>query len=257
MNPQELYQSAVEDTRELVRQMAHGPRTTATMSPEVAALLEAVRATEPGGGPAPSAEAAPDAGRADEAGGPTLDELAAVVRDCEKCGLCATRTQTVFGVGDPDADLVFVGEAPGADEDAQGEPFVGKAGQLLTDIIVKGMEMRREDVYICNVLKCRPPNNRNPNPEEMAQCEPYLVQQLARIRPKVICALGGVAAKCLLKTDDSVGRMRGTWHSYQGIPLRVTYHPAYLLRTPADKGKTWADIQEVMKVLSGEITPNV
>ncbi len=252
MNPSELYQSALEDAQNLVRELGRGPRKTASLSPEVAAMLAAC---------APSAIAEPSTLSTGEAvpdlRSLNLVDLAAVVRDCEKCSLCKTRTQTVFGVGNENADLVFVGEAPGADEDAQGEPFVGKAGQLLTDIITKGMKMRREDVYICNVLKCRPPNNRNPNPEEMALCEPYLVQQLAQIRPKVICALGGVAAKCLLQTEDSVGSLRGRWHSYQGIPLRVTYHPAYLLRTPGDKGKTWADIQEVMKVMSGEIAPQV
>ena len=264
MTPTELYQSALEDTLQLVRQMGQGPRKSTALSPEVAALLDRVGAD--------AGVAASPAGTSPEAGLPasepravgapaeeglSLAALADVVRNCEKCDLCKTRTQTVFGVGNEQADLVFVGEAPGADEDAQGEPFVGRAGQLLTDIIVKGMKMRREDVYICNVLKCRPPNNRNPNPEEMAKCEPYLIQQLAQIRPKVICALGGVAAKCLLQTEDSVGRMRGRWHNYQGIPLRVTYHPAYLLRTPSDKGKTWEDIQEVMKVLSGEVTPRI
>jgi len=252
MNPADLYQSAIDDMQTLVRQMAGGPRKTAALSPEVAALLEQITPAQPA--PAPAAESAVAQPPQD---GQSLAALAAAVRDCEKCSLCKTRTQTVFGVGNENADLVFVGEAPGADEDAQGEPFVGKAGQLLTDIITKGMKMRREDVYICNVLKCRPPNNRNPNPEEMALCEPYLVGQLEQIRPRVICALGGVAAKCLLQTEATVGSLRGRWHSYQGIPLRVTYHPAYLLRSPAEKGKTWEDIQEVMKVLSGEITPQV
>ncbi|MCF6286040.1 MAG: uracil-DNA glycosylase [Candidatus Hydrogenedentes bacterium] len=256
MNPVELYKSALEDTQALVRQLSQRPRKTATLSPEVAALLEslstaAVDSTE-AQADAPSVASAPPPNEA-----PSLAELAEAVRACKQCSLCETRTQTVFGVGNENADLVFVGEAPGADEDAQGEPFVGKAGQLLTDIIVKGMKVRREEVYICNVLKCRPPNNRNPKPEEMAQCEPFLVQQLARIRPKVICALGGVAAKCLLQTEEGVGRLRGRWHNYQGIPLRVTYHPAYLLRTPSDKGKVWEDIQEVMKVLSGEVIPEV
>lgn len=255
MNPEEQYQSAIEDAQALVRQLAQGPRKTATMSPEVAGVLAALTAAGSAATSAPSAAPTPTA--APVAGNTSLSELAEIVRGCQQCGLHETRTQTVFGVGNENADLVFVGEAPGADEDAQGEPFVGKAGQLLTDIITKGMKMRREDVYICNVLKCRPPNNRNPNPAEMSCCEPYLIQQLAQIRPKVICALGGVAAKCLLQTEESVGRLRGQWHNYQGIPLRVTYHPAYLLRTPSDKGKTWADIQEVMKVLSGEVTPQV
>ncbi|MGC8846547.1 MAG: uracil-DNA glycosylase, partial [Candidatus Hydrogenedens sp.] len=164
------------------------------------------------------------------------------------------RTNTVFGDGNPNAELVFVGEAPGAEEDRQGLPFVGRAGQLLTDIIVKGMKMRREDVYICNVLKCRPPNNRDPNPMEVMNCEPYLIRQLELIRPKVVCALGRISAQTLLKTDATLNELRGKWHNYHGIPMRVTYHPAYLLRNPADKKKAWIDIQEVMKLLKGEIT---
>jgi DNA polymerase len=150
---------------------------------------------------------------------------------------------------------VFVGEAPGENEDKQGIPFCGRSGDLLTDIIVKGMKMRREDVYICNVIKCRPPNNRDPLSAEKDACEPYLIRQLELVQPKVICALGGHAAKTLLKTDESTGRLRGKWHFYHGIPLRVTYHPAYLLRSPGEKKKTWEDIQEVMKVMSGELTP--
>lgn len=251
MTPAELYQAAINDTLAFLRSTPPTTGKTLPLSPEVAALLArtapAVKADA--NTPTPAIESGDVAAE--------LAALAGVVRDCEKCALCKTRTQTVFGVGNINADLVFVGEAPGADEDAQGEPFVGKAGQLLTDIIVKGMKMKREGVYICNVLKCRPPNNRNPNPEEMTMCEPYLIRQLSLIRPKVICALGGVASKCLLQTDASVGQLRGRWHNYQGIPLRVTYHPAYLLRTPSDKGKAWEDIQEVMKVLAGEIVPSV
>lgn len=263
MNPAELYQSALEDAATVVRQAASGPSKIVTLSPEVAELLSRIPAPSGGGAEAGDSPAAPVPETGEAATVPAGDTAAALaslartVRVCEKCSLCETRTQTVFGVGNPHADLVFVGEAPGADEDRQGEPFVGRAGQLLTDIIVKGMKMRREDVYICNVLKCRPPNNRNPSPEEMQVCEPYLMQQLELIQPKVICALGGVAAKCLLQSDESVGRMRGRWHNYQGVPLRVTYHPAYLLRNPADKRKTWEDIQEIMKVLSGEVTPAV
>jgi uracil-DNA glycosylase len=257
MNPAELYQSALEDAQALVRQLSRRPRKTGTLSPEVAALLESISASTVDSTAAQADAATVASAPATNAATPSLAELAEAVRACKQCSLCETRTQTVFGVGNENADLVFVGEAPGADEDAQGEPFVGKAGQLLTDIIVKGMKVPREDVYICNVLKCRPPNNRNPKPEEMALCEPFLVQQLAQIRPKVICALGGVAAKCLLQTEEGVGRLRGRWHNYQGIPLRVTYHPAYLLRTPSDKGKVWEDIQEVIKVLSGEVVPEV
>jgi len=150
---------------------------------------------------------------------------------------------------------VFVGEAPGRDEDQQGKPFVGKAGQLLTGIIEKGMNLRREDVYICNVLKCRPPENRNPLPDEIAHCEPFLIRQLEIIKPKVICALGTFAAQTLLKTTEPIGRLRGKWHFYHSIPLRATYHPAYLLRNPADKRKTWTDVLEALKVYNGEINP--
>ncbi len=149
---------------------------------------------------------------------------------------------------------MFVGEAPGAEEDRQGLPFVGRAGQLLTDIIVKGMRMRREDVYICNVLKCRPPGNRDPNPMEVFNCEPYLIQQLQFNQPKVVCALGRISAQTLLKTDAPLNTLRGKWHNYHGIPLRVTYRPAYLLRNPADKKNTSIDIKEIMKLLKGEIT---
>lgn len=235
----EPFEEIIDQAIELVRKSAHPRKGTIMLSPEVAARLEQM-----GGGSRPA-----------EHGGSALDELAREVRECTKCGLCKGRTHTVFADGDPSADLVFVGEAPGYQEDIQGIPFVGPAGNLLTDIIEKGMKLRRSEVYICNVIKCRPPNNRDPLAEEKNQCEPYLVRQLELVRPKVICALGGHAAKTLLKTDESTGRLRGRWHFYHGIPLRVTYHPAYLLRSPGEKRKTWDDIQEVLKVLSGEITP--
>jgi len=183
--------------------------------------------------------------------------IADEVMTCAKCPLAAQRKRPVPGEGHPRASLVFVGEAPGAEEDRTGHPFVGRAGNLLTDIIVKGMKMKRDDVFICNVLKCRPPNNRTPNPEEVAQCEPYLLRQLEVIRPKVICALGATAAQTLLKTNESIKRLRGIWHDYHGIPFRVTYHPAYLLRNPTDKRKTWEDIQEIMRLLSGEVIPEL
>jgi len=183
------------------------------------------------------------------------DEMVALAEEvavCTRCPLHKTRTQTVFGAENFRADLVFVGEAPGEEEDRQGLPFVGRAGKLLTDIIEKGMKIKRSDVFICNVLKCRPPNNRDPRPDEIEMCEPYLVRQLEIIKPKVICALGAHAARTLLKTKESTGRLRGKWHTYHGIPLRVTYHPAYLLRSPGEKRKTWDDIQHVMRLLSGE-----
>jgi DNA polymerase len=150
-------------------------------------------------------------------------------------------------VGNPHADLVFLGEAPGADEAKQGEPFVGRAGQLLTDIITKGMKMRREDVYICNILRCRPPGNRNPLPDEAAHCRPFLDRTLELIKPKFICCLGAVAAKNLLASEQTIGALRGKVRDYQGIKVICTYHPAYLLRNPAAKKDTWDDIQLLMR----------
>lgn len=177
----------------------------------------------------------------------TLEELRAEIGDCRRCKLCQGRTQIVFGVGNPQAELVFVGEAPGRDEDVKGEPFVGRAGQLLTEIITKGMKMRREDVYIANVVKCRPPENRNPEPDEIAACEPFLVKQLDLIKPRVIVALGTFAAQTLLKSKTPISRLRGQWQSYHGIKLMPTLHPAYLLRNPADKRLVWQDIQAVLR----------
>ena len=177
----------------------------------------------------------------------TLEELRAEIGDCHRCKLCQGRTQIVFGVGNPRSELVFVGEGPGRDEDLQGEPFVGRAGQLLTEIITKGMKMRREDVYICNVVKCRPPENRNPEPDEIAACEPFLIKQLEVIQPRWIVALGAFAAQTLLKTKTPISRLRGNWHTYKGIKLMPTLHPAYLLRNPADKRLVWQDIQAVLR----------
>lgn len=177
-----------------------------------------------------------------------LHDLAQIVSACTLCPeLVANRTQTVFGVGNPDTELVFVGEGPGADEDRQGEPFVGRSGQLLTDIIVKGMKMRREDVYICNVVRCRPPQNRNPLPNEAACCRPFLEGTLRTIAPKYICCLGSVAAQNLLQTDQTIGRLRGKVHDYLGIQVVCTYHPAYLLRNPAAKRDTWEDIKLLLR----------
>jgi uracil-DNA glycosylase family 4 len=177
----------------------------------------------------------------------TLEELRAEIGDCRRCKLCQGRTNIVFGVGNPQAELVFVGEGPGRDEDLKGEPFVGRAGQLLTEIITKGMKMRREEVYIANVVKCRPPENRNPEPDEIAACEPFLVKQLDLIKPRIIVALGTFAAQTLLKTKTPISRLRGVWHTYQGIKLMPTLHPAYLLRNPNDKRLVWQDIQAVLR----------
>ena len=182
-------------------------------------------------------------------GARTLEELRAEIGDCRRCRLCESRTNLVFGVGNPKAELVFVGEGPGQDEDRQGEPFVGRAGQLLTEIITKGMGLSREQVYIANVIKCRPPGNRNPEADEIAACEPFLLKQLEVIGPKVIVALGTFAAQTLLRTRAPITRLRGAWHAYHGMKLMPTFHPAYLLRNPHDKKLVWNDIQEVMREL--------
>ncbi len=179
------------------------------------------------------------------------------VKGCTKCKLCEGRTQTVFGQGDPNARLVFVGEAPGYEEDKQGLAFVGRAGQLLTRMIV-AMGFTRDEVFICNVLKCRPPNNRDPSADEILACSAYLREQLGIIQPVVLVALGAPAAKTLLNTAQSIGKLRGRFHDYHlsgvsgegaTIPLMPTYHPAYLLRSPGEKGKAWNDLQMVMQLL--------
>ena len=179
---------------------------------------------------------------------PAWEALAAEVRHCTKCGLHSTRTQTVFGVGNRRAQWMFIGEAPGADEDRQGEPFVGRAGQLLNAMIA-ALGLKREEVYIANVLKCRPPNNRDPQAGEVEQCEPYLIRQIELIRPRLIVALGRHAAHSLLKTDLALARLRSQRLSYQDIPLVVTYHPAYLLRTPSDKRKAWDDLCRARRLM--------
>jgi uracil-DNA glycosylase family 4 len=198
--------------------------------------------------PAPARPASPVA---------TLDwpALRDAVAACQACGLCQGRTNTVFGVGDEHADWMIVGEAPGENEDLQGEPFVGAAGQLL-DNMLKAVGRSRtgqgaQGAYIANVLKCRPPANRNPQPDEVAQCEPYLARQVALVKPKVIVAMGRFAVQALLKTNEPIGRLRGQVHHYEGVPVIVTYHPAYLLRTPTDKGKAWADLCLAMAQLPG------
>lgn len=180
--------------------------------------------------------------------GTILAELARSISDCQLCALCRGRTQTVFGVGSPDARLMFIGEAPGRDEDLQGEPFVGRAGQLLTDII-KAMKLRREDVYIANVVKCRPPENRNPQPEEMDACRPFLMRQIEVIRPEVIVTLGKVPLEGLFRKSMAISRVRGTWLEFEGIRLMPTYHPAYLLRNPSAKRDVWSDMKLVMSEL--------
>ena len=200
--------------------------------------------------PAPSPQPLPPGLSREDA----LSAVAVRVAVCERCPvLVRNRTQTVFGVGNPRTRLVFVGEAPGADEDRQGEPFVGRAGQLLTDIITKGMKLRREDVYIMNILRCRPPENRTPLPDEAANCREYLDAQLAIIQPQFICCLGACAAQNLLGVDTAIGKLRGRMIDFQGKRVLCTYHPAYVLRNPAAKKQVWEDIQVLMKEMGLEV----
>lgn len=180
---------------------------------------------------------------------PALEVIRHEVAGCIRCPqLASTRTQTVFGTGDANAKICFVGEAPGADEDAQGVPFIGRAGQLLTKII-EACQLTRDSVFIANVLKCRPPNNRTPEPGEVSNCRGFLDRQLEIVRPEVIVCLGSVAAKCLLNTEVSIGKLRGKWHDYRGLQVYCTYHPAYLLRNPNAKRDVWDDMKVVMQRL--------
>jgi DNA polymerase len=184
--------------------------------------------------------------------GDTLELIRENLGECTRCRLHEQRNKIVFGVGNPRAELVFVGEGPGRDEDLQGFPFVGRAGKLLTQMI-EAMGLRREDVYICNVVKCRPPENRKPEDDEVATCSPFLFRQLDVISPKAIVCLGGTAAQALLKTQDPISRFRGNWFDYRNTKLMATYHPAYLLRNPAAKGDVWKDLQKVMAHLGLEV----
>ena len=229
---------------------------------EVKGLLSSLRVyleelRESGVDGLPYATPAADAARApktDEvavaAGGmrETLDDIRAELGDCVRCQLGKTRTNLVFGVGNPKARLVFVGEAPGRDEDRQGEPFVGEAGQILNRIITR-MGLKRDDVYICNVLKCRPPENRNPEPPEIEQCGPFMLRQVKAIAPEVVVALGTFAAQTLLGTKAPISKLRGHFHDYHGIPLMPTFHPSFLLHSKNDKGKFWEVWDDMVQVL--------
>jgi DNA polymerase len=190
---------------------------------------------------------------ADSGADPALmdwDSLRRAVAGCRACGLCETRTQTVFGVGDTSAALMVIGEAPGADEDRQGEPFVGRAGKLL-DLMLAAIGLHRSQVYIANILKCRPPGNRDPRPEESSACRAFLMRQIALVRPRVVLSVGRVSAQNLLGTDAPVGKLRGRWFELDSdsLPVTVTYHPSYLLRSPEQKAKAWQDLQRVARKL--------
>jgi uracil-DNA glycosylase family 4 len=233
-------------------------------SPSEAAMTRAIVILEDESPtPPPSVLAARSAERGVEApaylltdkgcGSPELLALRGEVGECTRCKLAGGRTTLVFGTGNPHAELMFVGEGPGADEDRQGEPFVGKAGQLLTKMI-GAMGFRREDVYIANVVKCRPPGNRDPEPDEIAACEPFLKQQIAAVAPKVVVALGRFAVQTLLRDATPISKQRGRWREYEGVKLMPTFHPAYLLRNPPEKKRAWEDLQLVMKEF-GKLAP--
>ncbi len=228
------------------------PKTEAPTTPSQTVPLAQVRSlgpTAPSKPPTPAPPTAADqAERLRPSGVAEMDwtTLRAAVAGCQACGLCQTRRNTVFGAGQLGADWMVVGEAPGENEDLQGEPFVGAAGQLLDNMLRAVGRSRSGDgaqgAYIANVLKCRPPANRNPQPAEVIQCEPYLARQVALLQPKIILAMGRFAVQSLLRTDEPIGRLRGRVHRYEGVPVIVTYHPAYLLRTPTDKSKAWEDL---------------
>ena len=223
---------------------------------EAAATAPAAPAARPAS-PQPARQpiAEPEAAAAPAAGAVPLlswEELRQAVTECRACGLCDGRTNTVFGVGDSQPDWLVVGEAPGEQEDLQGEPFVGQAGKLLDNMLrAIGLDRQRK-VYIANVLKCRPPGNRNPDPSEVAQCEPFLRRQVELLRPKIILAMGRFAVQSLLGSAEPIGRLRGRVHQYQGVPLVVTYHPAYLLRNLPEKAKAWADLCLALEQLRGQ-----
>jgi uracil-DNA glycosylase len=180
----------------------------------------------------------------------SLEQIRENLGDCKRCKLWKGRKSIVFGSGNPTAELVFVGEGPGADEDEQGLPFVGRAGQLLTDMIEKGLKIPRPEVYICNIVKCRPPGNRKPEREEVAACREFVERQIDAVRPRVICAMGSTAAETLLGSRDSMGSLRGRWHEFRGFPVMVTYHPAFLLRDPSRKADTWADLKMILAYMN-------
>ncbi len=260
--------------REIALGLESVPRSTAagedrgTVAPatvEAAATVAAARPAPPVPPPVPREAPAPSRAPASsplsdlvEPEVRAADSLAAlrdVLGDCRRCKLCKARTNIVFGVGNPNARLMFVGEGPGEDEDLKGEPFVGKAGGLLTTIITNGMGLARSDVYIANVVKCRPPNNRDPEPDEIVACEPFLKRQVALVDPEVIVSLGKFATQVLLGDRTPISKRRGKWHEYEGRPLMPTFHPAYLLRYPSDKRVVWEDIKLVMERLGLPLPP--
>jgi DNA polymerase len=237
-----------------VKSIGIAPSKLAAVSAPPAAMPAARPMPAPAPAAPPSASLPPVAAAVPVCPPGSLEDVRRDLGDCKRCKLQGGRKTIVFGEGNPGAAVVFVGEGPGAEEDEQGRPFVGAAGQLLTDIIEKGMRIRRADVYICNIVKCRPPGNRNPEPDEVEACIGFVKRQIAVIRPQVIVTLGNVPTQNLLGTKAGITKLRGIWHEYAGIPVMPTFHPSYLLRSPGEKGKVWEDIKLVMRKLGMEIS---
>lgn len=227
--------------KEKPKQKKAGERQTASPEAPAPPPKRAIKTVEP-------VRIVTSTAAADSVSKESLESIRADLQECRRCKLWSTRTNLVFGSGNPDADLMFVGEAPGADEDAQGLPFVGRAGQLLTKII-ESIGLNRSDVFICNILKCRPPGNRNPEIDEIAACEEFLFRQISAMKPKIICALGTFGAQTLLRTTEPIGRLRGRLLEYRGVKLIATFHPAYLLRNPMEKKRVWEDMLVIRKHL--------
>lgn len=226
---------------------SHAPETRPASTAPPAAASPPKKQVVPAPAVPPVAKETAKTAAAPQSGQPvTLESIREEMNDCTRCKLHKGRNSIVFGEGDPKASILFVGEGPGFEEDQQGRPFVGAAGQLLTDIIEKGMKIARAEVYICNIVKCRPPGNRNPEPDEVEACIGFVKQQIRAIRPKVIVTLGNVPTQNLLGTKQGITKMRGNWQEYDGIPVMPTFHPSYLLRSPGEKGKVWEDIKMVM-----------
>jgi uracil-DNA glycosylase len=246
---EELLADLAERTRILAGWASLGvPRQTlVTRSPAVASAVSTAPSPARAGSPVVATVAASSGAASDREAG--LAAIRATIGDCQRCKLAGGRKTIVFGQGDPNARLMFVGEAPGADEDEQGLAFVGRAGQLLTDIIEKGMRLRRADVFIANIIKCRPPQNRNPEPDEILACQGFLEQQIDTLQPKVIVALGKFSGQWLLKTAEPISRLRGRLGEFRGIRVMPTFHPAYLLRNPAAKKEVWEDVKVVLRLL--------
>lgn len=239
-----------EETLDILKTLGKPEKPEVPKKPEPQERQTGKKTPETGSDPA--SKETPDISKKNSRGRETLEDIRAEIGDCRRCKLCERRTHIVFGTGNPRARLMFAGEGPGRDEDLQGEPFVGAAGRLLTKII-QAIQLTREEVYIANIIKCRPPGNRNPEPEEIRTCYPFLERQIQAVQPEFICALGSFAARTLLSTSESISRLRGRFHNYKGIKVVPTFHPAFLLRYPERKRDVWEDMKMLMREMGHEI----